>query len=77
MGSNPTGGTMTIIYEVLEDDPFAGIIELWDYKADVLVGCSPSRYGMSWEEKTMYNADVNDLMNLLNRSNVYVSRVMA
>lgn len=68
---------MTIIYEVLEDDPFAGIIELWNYKADVLVGCYPSKYGMYWKEKAMYNADINDLMNILNKSNVYVSRVMA
>lgn len=50
---------------------------MWNYKADVLLGCPPSRYGMYWKEKTMYNADVNDLMNLLNRSNIYVSRVMA
>ena len=68
---------MIIKYETLEDDLFAGIIEMWNYKADVLLGCPPSRYGMYWKEKTMYNADVNDLMNLLNRSNVYVSRVMA
>lgn len=68
---------MIIIYEILEDAPFAGIIEMWNYEADVLLGCPPSRYGMYWKEKTMYNADINDLMNLLNRSNVYVSRVMA
>jgi hypothetical protein len=68
---------MTIKYEVLEDYPCIGIIEMWDYKADVLVGCPPSRYGMYWAKKTMYNADINDLMNLLNGSNVYVSRVMA
>ena len=74
VGSNPTGGTMTIVYEVLEDDPFAGIIEMWNYKADILLGCPPSRYGMYWAKKTIYNADVNDLINLLNRSNV--SRVM-
>ena len=67
---------MTIKYEVLENNLFAGIIEMWNYKADVLVGCPPSRYGMYWTKKTMYNADINDLMNLLNRSNVYVSRIM-
>ena len=51
---------MTIKYEVLENDLFAGIIEMWNYKADVLLGCPPSRYGMYWAKKTMYNADIND-----------------
>ena len=75
VGSIPTRVTMRIEYEILEDYPFCGTIyEMWNYTADVLCGCSPKEYGMYWKKCIIDNANVNDLIKLLN-CGVYITKV--
>ena len=75
MGSIPTRVTMKIEYEILEDYPFSGTIyELWNYTADVLCGCSPEEYGMYWKKCIIDDANVNDLIKLLDQG-VYITKV--
>ena len=66
VGSNPTTPTMKIIYKKLETDPFAGIIETWNYISDVLCyNVHPSAYGLYWQEYILEDATINDLFNLI------------
>lgn len=75
VGSIPTRVTMKIEYEILEDYPFSGTIyEMWDYTADVLCGCAPREYGMYWKKCIIDNANVDDLIKLLNQG-VYITKV--
>ena len=67
---------MRIIYEVLEDYPFCGTIyEMWNYKADVLCGCSPREYGMYWKEIIKENTTIKDLLDLINGC-VYIKKII-
>jgi hypothetical protein len=66
---------MIIVYETLESDPFAGIIETWDWTEKILCyAVPPGYYGMYWETQVMKDANVNDLIYLIKRG-FYIKHV--
>ena len=76
VGSNPTTPTMKIIYKKLEDNPFEGIIETWNYYSDILCyNVHPSVYGKYWEEYILEDATINDLLSLIEKC-VWITKVL-